>query len=282
MSKSPIRPKVGDDFFIGWDANLPGVDRRFLLGAGVALIGAGMAAAAGLAAVQDAPGPGTWDQGDVRDFVGRLIARPYPAVQVLAQVDLDGAVRENGALPRASLLGCLGKCGVVPRLEAAQAAAENGLIAVRGTLIQRGEHTMVSVVDGPNWVRPANLDQRTINDLTGAGGLGQSAAGAQDVGAAVLRGEILDTKCYFGAMRPSSGKVHKACAALCIKSGLPPAFYARNAVGRERVFLLTGPDGGPLHDEILPFVADPVRAEGRIVERDFTEFRIDPSSLVRL
>ena len=28
-------------------------------------------------------------------------------------------------------------------------------------------------------------------------------------------------------MRPASGKVHKGCASLCIRGGIPPAFFAR-------------------------------------------------------
>lgn len=271
----PIRPKVSDDLFIGWAGDIPKVDRRFLLGLGAGLVVAGGGVAAGLASVQNAPGPGTWDQGDVRDFVGALIVDPYPALRVLQQVDLDGTLRENSGLPAPSLIGCLGKCGVQPRLEAASQAGAGGLIAVRGTLIERGPHTMISAIDGPDWVRPAGeAPSALISEPPGLHG--------DDLGAATLTGEILDTKCWFGAMRPNAGKVHKACASLCIRGGLPPAFFARERMGRDRLFLLTGPRGGPLRDEILPLVADPVRASGQIVQRDFTEFRVDPAAITRI
>lgn len=275
--KGPIPPRDDPAFFVGWEAKTADVDRRFLLGLGLGLVGVGAVTAAGLAAAQNRPGPGTWDQGDVRDFVGRLITDPYPALLVSAQINLDGQAREDGALARPSLLGCLGKCGVRPRLEAAEAAAENGMIAVRGTLIERGGDTMISVIDGADWARSAEAHETPTLD-------GEPTPVAVTVGSsATLRGEILDAKCWFGAMRPNTGKVHKACATLCIASGLPPVFLARGSlVGGEGWSLLTGPDGEPVSHEILPFVADPISAAGQFVRRDFPEFRVDPSQIRRL
>ena len=36
-----------------------------------------------------------------------------------------------------------------------------------------------------------------------------------------LKGEIIDPKCYLGAMKPGGGKTHKACAMRCIAGGIP-------------------------------------------------------------
>ncbi len=277
---SPLKPRVERSFFIGWDPNPPAVDRRFLLAAGVSLITLGAGAAAGLAAVQDPAGVGDWDQADVRDFVGDLIINPYPALRVIAQLEPDGRLRSDIALPRPSFLGCMGKCGVRPRLQAAAAASEGGLIAVRGSLIQRGDNTMIAVADGPNWVRPvdpANVEYQAIRmPLRAREGV------EADLGPITLDGEILDIKCSFGAMRPSDGKEHKACATLCIRSGLPPAFYAKGRDGRMHIFLLTDAEGRPVHEEIAPLVADRVRASGRLIRRDFVEFRVDPARIVRI
>jgi hypothetical protein len=34
-------------------------------------------------------------------------------------------------------------------------------------------------------------------------------------------GEVVDAKCYLGAMKPGDGKSHKACATLCVTNGIP-------------------------------------------------------------
>lgn len=274
-----IVPQREDNFFVGWAGKPVAFDRRFLLGLGAGFVAAGAVTGVGLASQQSGYAPGIWDQGDVRDFVGELIGEPYPALRVAAQYHSDGTLSAVGGFARAALLGCSGKCGVQSRLEAAVAASDAGLISVRGSLIVRGDHRMIAVIDGPDWVRPA-----TPAEAEGAMSVrvGFDVPQDEEVGFISLTGEIVDAKCWFGAMRPNEGKGHKACAALCIASGLPPAFVARGRMGREALYLLTGPAGEPLTHEILALVADPVRASGRIVRRDFIEFRVDPAEIVRL
>jgi hypothetical protein len=93
----------------------------------------------------------------------------------------------------------------------------------------------------------------------------------------------MDSKCFFGVMRPGRGKTHKACAALCIRGGIPPSFLAQGADGREAVLLMTDSRGGPLGDDILPLVADPVEAEGELVRvGDLVQFRADASAYRRI
>jgi len=50
-------------------------------------------------------------------------------------------------------------------------------------------------------------------------------------------GEIIDPKCWLGAMKPGSGLVHKACAELCIRGGIPP-FFVGNAEGQPPGFFV--------------------------------------------
>ena len=224
-----------NDFFIGWADKAPKADRRFFLGAGAALmLGAG-GLAAGMASHQNNPGIGVWDQGAVRDWTGVLTGQPYA---MLRTTDIDGSTRT-------ALLSCLGKCGVAARV----GALEGQTVTVKGSLIQRGEHAMIAVADGMDWVTPSDMDL--------SGQLAFPTA-SQTLGEVTLAGEILDPKCWFGAMRPSDGKVHKACAALCIRGGLPPAFYARTARGQSTLMIMT--NAGEAHGEdLLPFVADPVQ-----------------------
>ncbi len=227
-----------NDFFIGWADETPRAERRFFLGSGLGLLAGTVAVAGGLAFWQKSPGLGTWNQGAVREWTGVITGQPYAMLRTL---DIDGT-------PKTALLSCLGKCGVAARV----GSLEGQSVVVKGSLIQRGKHAMIAVADGMDWIAPSPAAQQV--DLT--------FPDVEPVGPVTLAGEILDSKCWFGAMRPSEGKVHKACAALCIRGGLPPAFYAKTTSGESALMIMT--DGGLAHGEaLLPFVADPVQVSGQ-------------------
>ncbi len=222
------------DFFIGWSPDTPKADRRFFLTAGIGLGAAALTGGGLLAAHQNAPGRGTWNQGDVRTFTGIATAEPYA---MLRTSDIDGQ-------PKTALLACLGKCGVTARI----GSNAGKPVSVRGSLIQRGQHTMIAVVDGIDWIMPATalLPEALAFPVP------------ERLGDVQLQGTILDTKCWFGAMRPSSGKVHKACASLCIRGGIPPAFFAQDTTGKAALMIMAD-QGQAYSEQVLPFVAEPVR-----------------------
>jgi hypothetical protein len=85
-----------------------------------------------------------------------------------------------------------------------------------------------------------------------------------DLGLVTLRGEIVDSKCYFGVMNPGRGKVHRDCAVRCISGGVPPALLVKHQDGNLRTILLTGSDGQPLGQEVLEYVAEPLAVTGRL------------------
>ena len=229
----------GQDFFIGW-ADTPKPDRRFFLRAGLGLMAGTGALAGGLASMQNPAGSGTWNPGDVREWRGIATAEPYAMLRT----------NELGVGPRTALLACLGKCGVTARI----GSYAGKPVIIKGSLIQRGRHNMIAVVDDIDWIREDD----------GAADAMPSFPQVVTIGSVTLKGEILDSKCWFGAMRPSEGKVHKSCASLCIRGGLPPAFFARDRKGHSALMIMT--DHGTAHGpDLLPFVADPVEitAEAR-------------------
>ena len=235
-----------DDFFIGY-AQPPKADRRFFLGAGLALLAGTAATAGGLAVLQSSPGAGSWDQAAVKDYTGIVTADPYPLFRTL---DVTGK-------PKTVLLSCLGKCGVDARLSAMAGKA----VTIRGSLIHRGPHAMIAVVDGMDWIREADTQVEEALRFP------EASPGPM----VTLTGEILDTKCWFGAMRPSSGKVHKSCAALCIRGGIPPGIFGRDEAGRAFMMVMT--DGGAAHGEaLLPFVGEPVVISGQTRTRGDVTF----------
>ena len=237
------KPEQDESFFIGW-ADTPSADRRFFLRLGLGLMAATAGLAAGLAAVQRAPGPGGWDPDKVREWRGMVSAAPYA---MLRSRDL------GGGLPRTALLSCLGKCGVAAQI----GALEGQPVIVTGSLIQRGQHLMIAVDEQGPWLR---RDEGVAADASLA------FPDVEALGEVNLSGEILDSKCWFGAMRPSDGKLHKACASLCIRGGIPPAFFARGPAAQSALMIMT--DAGRAHGpELLALVADPVRITGQVFRR---------------
>lgn len=231
-----------DDFFIGW-AETPNVDRRFFFGAGLGLLAGTAAIAGGVAAQQRPVGPGTWEMGEVKDWRGIATAEPYGMLRTL---DLDGT-------PRTALLGCQGKCGVSAKI----GALAGKPVVVKGSLIQRGQHAMIAVIDGLDWIRE-DTGEDTGGDISDL-----AFPTPEPLFEATFNGEILDSKCWFGAMRPSEGKVHKACASLCIRGGIPPAFYVKDRQDQKALMVMTS--GGFGHNkDLLPYVADPVAITGQV------------------
>jgi len=247
-----------DPFFIGW-AGAGARDRRFLLGASLGLITAGAGAAAWLAMAHASAGDGAWDQANVREWTGHFTRDPYPALYTR---DIDGA-------PRTAFLVGPGKRG----LQSVLGGRSDGPATVRGSLIARGRHAMIATDGSAAAITDARQRVRAPPSMV------------EDLGAAMLIGEVLDAKCWFGAMRPGAGKVHKACAGLCIRGGLPPAFCAGDAACGDaaRAPLLLDETGAAHGPRLAALAADPVRALGRLVRvADVVQFRAALGSIVRL
>ena len=248
-----------DEVFIGWD-KAPAADRRFLLAA-LPLLGLGAAfGARGLAQTADDPGAGRWDTGHVTRVTGVLAAAPYPMLYV-----------EDAASPfgvKTVLLVAQGKCTSALKF----GAAENRVVTASGVLIERARRQMLEV--------PLTLEKWLE---TSSAAVKLPPLQPEIVGRVELAGEILDSKCFFGVMRPGHGKTHKACSALCIRGGIPPSFWARRADGKESVLLMTDGAGRALGEAILPFVGEPVVVQGDVVRiGDLLQFRADAGAFRRV
>jgi hypothetical protein len=98
-----------------------------------------------------------------------------------------------------------------------------------------------------------------------------------------IRGEILDAKCYLGAMKPGDGKAHKACATLCIRGGVPAAIRIRTPNGTESIALVVGPGFTPFAEALLPAVGELVEFSGDLFRiGDIDAIAVDPTTVRRL
>lgn len=244
--------------FIGWAA-APAVDRRFLLGlVPIALAGAG-GAGFGLSSAMGDPGAGEWRTGETVRVEGVLAASPYPMLYVSDPSSPFGL--------RTVLIVAEGKCTRALKLDADAGRA----VAASGRLVRRGGRQMLEVpIALDRWLEEGPA--QTKPDLTPV-----------PLGRARLAGEIMDSKCFFGVMRPGRGVTHKGCASLCIRGGIPPSLWVRRRDGKEAVLLMTDAGGGALGEDILPLVAEPVEASGDLVRvGDLVQFRADAGAYRRI
>lgn len=246
----PIEDRSAGNFFIGWSREVPQLDRRFLLGASLALLGLGAGSAAMFADHALPPGPGHWDQADLRDFQGLLIRKPYLALRTLA---LDGE-------PRTAFLATYGKENAATLLPA---EPRSGPVTLRASPVQRGENVILATTERHFAMSAIHLSPDDLIRLT--------PTPAVDLGPARFLGEVIDAKCWFGAMRPGSGIPHRACASLCLRGGLPIGLCAGDALcvdGAETLPLLLDENGAAHGLGLLPFIGQYIIAEGRLVRQD--------------
>lgn len=213
---------------------LPATLLALVLAVAGSLAGLAMGVAAAAAWGQPDPGPGVWDTANAATLTGHVAAHPYPML-----LPHDGSA---GVL----LVG-VGKVGPP---EAVLALVGHGA-RVTGYPLERGGLKMLEVQEttADHWPSPA-------------------PGPAVGLGVHAIATEILDSKCYLGAMKPGHGPGHKACAILCITGGIPPMIAWTDAAGRTHHALVTGPDGGPMPEAWRPRVADRVVVRGRLTSRD--------------
>jgi hypothetical protein len=95
-----------------------------------------------------------------------------------------------------------------------------------------------------------------------------------------LAGEIVDYKCFLGAMKPGDGKTHKACAALCISGGIPPMLVSFDERGT-RTYTVLVLDQGRTPD-LAEAAGEPVRVSGRLeVKGGLRVLTVIPDGVVR-
>lgn len=224
-----------------------------------ALLGASAVLAVVLVAAQDdwRDAGFQWDEG-YRVLTGVLRVEPYPVLYLPP----DAEHPKGRAVP----LSGEGKRGV-----RARAAALDGQPVDAGGFILRAGGREMLQVGGEVDLRPA----REPGALAGFVGPGATAVGPR-----TLRGEIVDAKCYLGAMRPGEGKTHKLCANLCLIGGIPPMFVVYRSDGPPELLLLADAAGGPVTGALLDDTARYVELSGTVERRaDLLVFRVDPASL---
>ncbi len=206
------------EFFIGYIPKMPdALARRTRHVALVALV-AIVAVTGSVAGIQQPFDQGTFEFGVTRSFEGVLFETPVSS--------FVGREVDSGDAPHAYLLAAAGKMGLPPFAQGhhgAQVRFDGSLIYRNGlSMIEMNAPASFAITDTPQ--TPPEIEQ----------------------GSAVrLIGELVDTKCFLGVMRPAHGKVHRACAIRCLEGGIPPGLWVRNDA-EDTVYILAGTGDRPL------------------------------------
>ncbi|MDX2305038.1 MAG: hypothetical protein NW226_19670 [Microscillaceae bacterium] len=102
----------------------------------------------------------------------------------------------------------------------------------------------------------------------------------ESLGKVTLQGEIVDSKCYLGVMKPGFGKIHQSCGVRCISGGIPPMLVTQNGKGASNYFILIGAKGEPIGKDLLPFVGKAVKISGELEKVDeWMVLKINPENV---
>jgi len=278
---------MNDEFYIGWEDKAPaGIGKR-ARGAVVVLLALVLALGVSLAVAQRTIGVSVFEWGKVKEFTGVLKSQPYPHLLV-TRPGIRGVHTAPGGFSGPEVFSSYYlvrpfKFG----LDADAAARFDGkAVSLKGTLIYRGNQTMIEVADH---------SIRALEDpLNPAPSLGKgeppspapekgSSTNKISLGRQTLVGEIVDSKCYLGVMNPGALTPHRACAIRCISGGIPPVLLVRQTNGAALYFLLVSSEGKSVNKQVLNLVAEPVEITGEVERQgELLILRADPSTYRRV
>ena len=251
--------RADEEFYVGYLPGAPPRLARAVINRVVALFFVLVLCAAGLPCLHQLRPAARFEYGAPVEMAGTLAALPHPRLLVPRPGRADGPAAVS-SFPL-----------VAPWKHGADelvAGLDGRRVRLRATLAHRDGVTVAELV-------PGSLRAQEEPPVP--------APEEVALGRRTLRGEIVDSKCFFGVMNPGELKPHRACAVRCISGGIPPVLCVRDAAGRASYFWLLAADGGALGPEVLEFVAEPVAIEGELRQRgEDLVLRADPATYRRL
>jgi hypothetical protein len=181
-------------------------------------------------------GDGFWDVSQERTWTGTLFSHPYPMLYA------------DGEDPGPHLLVGIGKFGV----QDLASGHDGSRVTISGYPLRRDGRRMIEL-------GPQEAVQPTSGEAT-------PALNWVPVGQWQGLGELVDGKCFLGAMKPGDGRSHRACALLCIRGGLPMMLAVPISGGKHQMLLVTGPEASQLDPGLLEWVGMPVSVSGMVYE----------------
>jgi len=259
------------EFFVGWMEKTPEGQGKFLRRNLLLLTGIVALVGAALVISQRGFTDSVFEFGQLTTLEGILVDDPVPMLKILT-VNSDPI---NPTFERILLVG-FGKMtalNAINKMEKAHGDLWGKPVRLRGSLIYHDGKKALELTEDEKAFQGWGDESITYPENQ-----------FQEMGRHRLVGEILDPKCALGVMKPGFGKPHRSCAIRCISGGIPPLLRVKLEEGRNRYFLLTGLEGEPINEEVIPYIADQIRICGDLAQLDYWNvLRIDPATdIIRL
>jgi hypothetical protein len=242
---------VSDEFYIGYEPDMPSRLAVHIRRVARGLIALALVMPAVLVFTEDRFAPGVFEYGRARTFSGRIVEFPYPALIG------DDETQTN----RSHWLVGPGKHGA----EDIVRGRDGQRVHLAGSLIERDGDAMIEVVPGS-----------VVMTAPGA----TAIEPLRSLGAIVVEGEIVDSKCHLGVMKPGDGPTHRDCAVRCLLGRIPPMFVAHHSSELGRVSLISA-SGRPFADADV-FAGRRISIRGEIVQRGAQKFLAASRGDIRL
>ncbi len=239
-------------FFVGY-LPFPKVLKPLFQWAVPLLLLASFATAYIFAVVTKEAGTGTWNAFDPVTITGVVRAKPYPMIATADRPNHPVLIVQLGKLDATEILAPL----------------DGKTVSIEGFMIERGPWQMMEIEGLHSVVEVAAVE---LAPLVESASMFVS-----------LVGEIVDSKCMLGVMKPGAGKVHRECAELCVMGGMPPMLLVKNDAGEKAAYLLVDQQGKAVGRRLIPHIALPVAVEGFAFRMgDMTAIRVDPAMVQEL
>jgi hypothetical protein len=244
-------PSANDDFYVGYDSTMaPRLARRIrVAAAGLLLLAVALPLL--LIAAQSRFAAGVFEFGRARVVEGRLVEFPYPAL------DVDGPTQVSYWLVGP------GKHGAATLVR----GLDGRRVRLRGSLIERDGEKMLQIV--PDGIETLSAASRTKSSVP------------VRIRTVRVVGELVDSKCHLGVMKPGEGPLHRDCAVRCLLGAVPP-MISEHGTGL-RLALMRA-DGSPFFSDFPALAGRPLSVRGTLVRqgaRKFLAVGLDDIEIIR-
>ncbi len=246
MSNSNNQRFQKDDFYVGYSKQIPPKTFRFILFI-VSILVVGVIALGAILPLFHYQYPPSKVVGGM-DFEGLVVDRPIPYLLV----PRDGNTGNNDSYSRYPMASTR-KASVSPEV----LKLAGNWVKLKAAPTYRDNAVLLNVIYSPGNVEPEVIQAPQDETLTPPKG--------ESLGNFTLTGEIVDSKCYLGVMKPGHTKTHRDCSIRCISGGVPPVLKVDNSSGDPLYFFLVDSEEKPVNKRILSYVGDPIDVTGEVV-----------------
>ncbi len=231
---------MSDEFYIGYNQHMPARIARVVRPTALVLVALALAVPGVLIVAQGRFSSGVFEYGRTHTVEGRVVEFPYPALEVAG----GGA-----AAPRTYWLVGPGKHGAADLIR----GLDGRVVRLEGTLIQRDADAMLQIETGGALLGDPARRVPMRDPLYAAGPV-------------ALVGEIVDSKCHLGVMKPGEGPTHRDCAVRCLLGHVPPMFVVHGERTPRRLPLVNR-DGTAFSGDLSALAGRPVAVHGVLLRQ---------------